>query len=100
VSGGSYDYAYSNLEYKFIDEFRKNANTPQRKAFLKHMEKVTKAMHDIEWVDSGDYGPCDENDAIMACISKSDVVETAVADAQETIKSLGKIIEQFGEVKP
>jgi hypothetical protein len=32
--------------------------------FVEHLRLVSQAMHDIEWVDSGDYGPGDEVDAL------------------------------------
>ena len=54
MSGGSYDYAYRDMD-GFIRDLDRRANTPLRKAFVKHLAKVAKAMHDIEWVDSGDY---------------------------------------------
>jgi len=97
MSGGNYQYAYSNLEHNFLYEFQKQANTPQRKAFARHLEKVIKAMHDIEWVDSGDYGSGDENPAIMECVTRTDVVSAAVEDAKETIKQLESVIESFGK---
>lgn len=58
------NYLYSSVRDA---EFRRD--TPQRRAFAAHLELVAKALHDIEWVDSCDYGPGDENAAIMACIS-------------------------------
>lgn len=39
-----------------------------REWFVKHLELVSKAMHDIEWVDSSDYGPGDEVTALEALI--------------------------------
>ena len=35
--------------------------------FIGLLRIVAKAAHDIEWVDSGDYGPGDEVAAIRAC---------------------------------
>ena len=32
--------------------------------FVEHLKLVSTAMHDIEWVDSGDYGPGDEVEAL------------------------------------
>jgi hypothetical protein len=64
MSGGSMNYLYSKLEWGANFD----TNTPERKAFMAHLVKVAKALHDIEWVDSGDYVPGDENDAIRACI--------------------------------
>ncbi len=64
MSGGSMNYLYSRIEMDATFE----QNTPLRKAFAKHLEMVCKALHDIEWVDSCDYGPGDENEAIRACL--------------------------------
>ena len=35
-----------------------------REWFVGHLELVARAMHDIEWIDSGDYGPGDEIEAL------------------------------------
>lgn len=65
MSGGSMNYLYSTVEYNATFE----QNTPERKAFAAHLALVVQALHDIEWVDSGDYGPGAENAAIMACLN-------------------------------
>jgi len=50
------------------------ARARERRAwFAKLLRKVAKAMHDIEWVDSSDYGPGSEVAAI-------DAVEAFVRD--------------------
>ena len=63
MSGGSMNHLYSKLQQADFE-----VNTPARAAFAKHLELVAKALHDIEWVDSGDYGPGDEYDAIADCL--------------------------------
>lgn len=70
MSGGSYDYAYSRIA-RLADEIEENisANLSQatkilRRRFAEHLRLVAKAAHDIEWVDSSDYGPNDEIDSI------------------------------------
>jgi len=65
MSGGSYDYAYGRID-ELADQI--NATTPLRKAFKKHLHQVAQACHDIEWVDSGDCGQGDEDEAICACL--------------------------------
>ncbi len=74
MSGGSMNYLYSKLEHEatFVE------NTPERRAFAKHLKLVAKALHDIEWVDSADYGPGDETEAIRACLKSSAVLEEAI----------------------
>ena len=64
MSGGSMNYLYSKLLH--CADFP--INTPEREAFANHLKLVAQALHDIEWVDSGDYGPGDENAAIRACL--------------------------------
>lgn len=64
MSGGSMNYLYS----KVLHNAEFPCDTPEREAFAKHLKLVAQALHDIEWVDSGDYGPGDENAAIAACL--------------------------------
>jgi len=98
MSGGSYDYAYQRID-DLADAIR--ATTPLRKAFKKHLKNVATACHQIEWVDSGDCGEGDEDDAIKACLGKhakvmvldealseamrvKSMLEAAIKDAQPT----------------
>lgn len=66
MSGGEYNYVYFK-----IDEIElQNVETDKRREkFQKLLKLVAKAMHDIEWVDSGDKGPGDEYKAIDACFA-------------------------------
>ena len=63
MSGGSMNYFYGEVEdvAKVIMRSTKN---PMRIAFGKHLLNISKALHDIEWVDSDDYGEGDEESAI------------------------------------
>lgn len=70
--------------------------TPERRAFSKHVALVAKALHDIEWVDSGDYGEGHESAAIRACLSKSATLEAAVEAAHEAMAALKAEIERAG----
>ena len=83
MSGGSMNYLYSKLEYEA--NFRED--TPERRAFAKHLKLVAKALHDIEWVESGDYGPGDDAEAIRACLSNGATLEAAVDAAHEARKT-------------
>lgn len=78
------NYLYSKLEYDGTFDI----NTPERRAFKEHLALVAKALHDIEWVDSGDYGPGDENKAIRACLAKTKVLEAPIQHAEETLQEL------------
>lgn len=90
MSGGSMNYLYSKLEYEatFVE------NTPERRAFAKHLKLVAKALHDIEWVDSCDYGPGDDAEAIRACLSAGATLEAAIEAAHEAQKALRAELER------
>ena len=65
MSGGHFNYAYRHIATLAIDiEY---LHMPEREKFKKLLELVAKACHDIEWVDSGDYGYGDEIPAIEEC---------------------------------
>lgn len=66
MSGGSYNYVFTRIE---DIEIRYADTDPRRASFQKVLKLVAKAMHDIEWVDSGDYGKGDEHEAIEAVFS-------------------------------
>jgi len=92
MSGGSYDYACFKLSL-FIDEFERNLhNDPLRIAFLEHLKKVQKAMHDIEWVDSGDYSDGGEHDSIKACLAPGGIDEAVKQHLRKYAESLLNIV--------
>jgi len=65
MSGGHYDY----ICFKIAEvEIRNAHKDPRRAAFQELLTLVGEAMHDIEWVDSSDYGPGDEHAAIDKCL--------------------------------
>lgn len=77
------DYLYAKiLDASF------STNTPLRKAFREHLEKVARACKDIEWVDSCDKARGEEEASILACISPESVLQFAIKDAKKTQKEL------------
>lgn len=90
MSGGSMNY----LCWKIENDANFKTDTPERKAFAKHLKLVIKALHDIEWVDSCDYGPGDENEAIRACLSKTATLEAMIDEANEVKAMLEAEIEK------
>ena len=90
MSGGSMNYLYSKLEY----DATFSTHTPERLAFKAHLAKVAKALHDIEWVDSGDIGPGDENAAIRACLQSDAVLWALVEQAKDVMAALRVEIER------
>ena len=91
MSGGSMNYLYSKLDYDATFP----TNTPERRAFRQHLVKVAKALHDIEWVDSGDYGTGDENAAIRACLSSEQLLESVIEQAEEALQNLRAELERI-----
>jgi hypothetical protein len=93
MSGGSMNYLSSRIE---MDATFKT-HTALRKAFRKHLDKVIKALHDIEWVDSCDYSDGDEEDAIRACLSPGAPLESAIEDAKATIAVINEELERLAK---
>jgi hypothetical protein len=94
MSGGSYDYA----SYKIDDWAMQVAcsGEPLRVAFAKHLLAVSKAMHAIEWNDSGDGAP-NEDELIRACLAKDaelraaeEMLREAMAKAEDVLARMAK----------
>ena len=83
MSGGSLDYVYRFVRdaadsiradcCRVPDDVDGHPMDPNRKrrllAFASHLELVASALHDVEWVMSGDTSPGDELAAIDAALS-------------------------------
>lgn len=89
MSGGAYDHFWLQIEH--VAERLMASRDPTRHAFGLHLLKVSKAMHDIEWVDSDDSAPGDEYTAILKCISQEHVLESLVEDAKKIVADIHKI---------
>lgn len=91
MSGGSYDY----LCYKMEDAARKlmEKNQPNyRRAFGELMMRCSRAMHEVEWVDSSDKSQGDDEDAIMQCLLKQDVLKMSIEEAKRVKKEIEDLI--------
>lgn len=77
MSGGSWDY----LCYRIVDltDDLRSENFDDAKNIFEELYSLSKAMHDIEWVDSCDYSSGDELAAIKDFLGKdfSRLVEKA-----------------------
>jgi len=59
MSGGSHDYAYTKLNdiaSSFYEEPQQDKHLETRKKVAKILNFMAEICHDIEWIDSGDYG--------------------------------------------
>ena len=77
MSGGSMNYLSDKIEY----ELRFREDTPLRRAFMAHMQKVMAALHAIEWNDSGD-GHDGEDALVRACLGPHAELEQLVIEAR------------------
>ena len=96
MSGGSMDYLTYRVDDVASDLQNKN-NTPLQRAFGKHLEKVAKALHDVEWVWSGDYGTGDDEEAIkdvLGDVKSEKALDILKSDALELIEQLSKFNEK------
>jgi hypothetical protein len=87
MSGGSMDYLTYKVDEVASDLQNKN-NTPLQRAFGKHLEKVAKALHDVEWVWSGDYGTGDDEEAIkdvLGDVKSEKALDILKSDALDTL---------------
>lgn len=82
MSGGSMDY----LCYK-VESANFRMTTALRRAFYMHLQNVAKALHAIEWNDSGD-GDDSEDAAIAQCVSAGDVLTAGIDQAEAPLKNL------------
>ena len=94
MSGGSYEYLCFKMQEAAL-KLMKRDQSAYRKAFGELMMKCSKAMHDIEWVDSFDLGPGDDEKAIMECIEFSDVMKCEIEEAMQTLARLEGMILRY-----
>ena len=68
MSGGHYDYAFIKVS-EFAGSLEDADIIPERERFKELLILVSTAMHDIEWVDSGDYSDGEEIESIEKIFS-------------------------------
>jgi hypothetical protein len=96
MSGGSYDYISGRVEEAAGMVARRADGAPNeslRRAFAAHLELVSIALHDLEWVDSGDTSPGDEEAAIRKVISPEAELAMTVQRAEKALEALRGALE-------
>ena len=91
MTGGSLDYVCYRLD-DAIDTIERRATTTLHKAFLSHLRDISKALHDLEWVFSGDYGDGDEVESLKKVVNKQMELEAATNDARTALKQLQDVL--------
>ena len=92
MSGGSWDYF--TFACDDIADSLKGEQDPLRRALGVHMDLVAKAMHDIEWHDSGDISSGYEVASIRNVLgSECDAaqIELLIRDGRDVIDGLRKL---------
>jgi hypothetical protein len=93
MSGGSWNYVFCKIEDAAFE--LKRSECLYRRILGNQMELISKAMHDIEWVDSCDYSKGDEMKALKEAI-EFDAARVGVEILHE---NLDTIIDQAQELK-
>ncbi len=93
MSGGSWDYLCHKVS-DAADRLRRS-EIPERRAFGEHLKLVSEALHDIEWVDSGDYSDGDEMEAIGRVISAEKLAASSAALLREQIEAATRVLKKL-----
>lgn len=86
MSGGSLDYVYRHVD-EAIEKIGAS-DRPLHRAFASHLRKVSKALHDLEWVWSADKAHGDEDAAIRAVVTRDDEIAAAMERAEQAHREL------------
>jgi len=95
MSGGSYDYAFNRIDELACQIRARSETDPRRVAFANLLAVCAKAAHDIEWVDSCDYGPGDDHAAIDAALSFGGGNPATIVEA-EAFRITAEILKNAG----
>lgn len=93
MSSSSLDYFYSKLE-NFLDEYKGYFDTPLRNAMHSKLKLAVQALHDMEWVDGGDYGIGDDVAVIKTFVDPEFVLETTKRELRELIVVAQKLVDE------
>ena len=80
MSGEEYGHIIYKIEELIEMLEDKHSTHHKRLAFIKLLKLVAKAIHDINYVDSCDYSPGDEYEAIDECFRFCKTIEEGVKD--------------------
>lgn len=95
MSGGSWRYIYR--EFEDVADRLKESDAPERRVLGDLIELIARAMHDIEWVDSGDFRRGDEVAAIRACLAPGAELAVLIEDAHRAADALADALARAEE---
>ena len=91
MSGGSLEYCFYKVDVA-VEVIERRAKTVLQKAFAAHLRDVSKALHDLEWVYSCDYGEGDEVAALRKVVNKQMELEAATKQAEIALLQLKNVL--------
>lgn len=97
MSGGSLDHVYARVNDASL-EISSRSNKPIHRAFAAHLWKVAEALHDIEWVMSGDYAEGRDHEAIKAVISSASILDASISLAEKALADLNEALAEAKRV--
>lgn len=92
MSGGSLDYVYQRVD-SAADRLLEDKD-PTFRAFGAHLKLVQKALHDVEWYLSGDYGREQCGKSLAQILTKADVLAQVVQEAREVQHTLQTLLDR------
>lgn len=94
MSGGSWDYVCNRVGD--AAERLSKSECPYRRALGEYLRPAAKALKAVEWVDSNDWGPPDDINAIKECLQGrliSSSVDSLTTKLETIASDLGSVIE-------
>jgi len=96
MSGGSLEYVYYKVT-EAADSIR-DRREPLYQAFAKHLDLVSRALHDVEWVLSGDYGAGDDVEAVRKVLAPGAELAAAIESSERTLDILKSTIKAAKDI--
>lgn len=91
MSGGSLNYFYQEVSDIIAIVREKNhdyQNSDQMiESFAVHLERISNALHDVEWVFSGDYSVDQCYESVNACLGQESIAY-AIKQTEQEIKRM------------
>jgi hypothetical protein len=94
MSGGALNYVYS-LVSTAADDIRHRSRRPDHLAFADHLDLISKALHDVEWVLSSDYGDEGDLESLAAVLTPEQRLSSALELAKAAHTDLGEVIKRY-----
>ena len=95
MSGGSWNYCFGHLDD--AAERLLLERDPYRRTLGRQLKLIATALHDIEWVDSGDYSPGRDDESIKAALGpqwREGVLSELIMEAEEVVSKIDDAIKE------